>query len=165
MAKIHRNDDPYAVQNQRREAAARTQQIQVPAQEPQPPRRSVPPVQGAEPPHPVQDAEQPRQKKKPEPSRGKSGKKKGKSNLVYNIAMIVCLIVFLVSGGILVKRYFDDRLVRPDVWPDTKRYVLPRLYDLDEKLEHGYADHPVCGLFAGRPGGCYFKRECLILVL
>ena len=109
MAKIHRNDDPYAVQNQRREAAARTQQMRLPDREPQPPRAPVRPVPDAEPPHPVQGAEQPRQKKKPEPSRGKSDKKKGKSNLVYNIAMIVCLIVFLVSGGILVKRYFDDR--------------------------------------------------------
>lgn len=35
--------------------------------------------------------------------------KRSKSALAYNIAIAVCLLVFLVSGGMLVKRFFEDR--------------------------------------------------------
>ncbi len=36
-------------------------------------------------------------------------RKKKRSNAAYTIAMIVFAAIFLVSGGLLVKRYFDDR--------------------------------------------------------
>ena len=42
----------------------------------------------------------------PEP---KKKRKKGKADIFYNVAILVCLAVFLVSGGLLLKRYFDDR--------------------------------------------------------
>ena len=48
------------------------------------------------------------------PSPAKPRKKRSKSDWFYNIAMLVCLLVFLVSGGILAKRYFDDRQVESE---------------------------------------------------
>lgn len=36
-------------------------------------------------------------------------KKRSKNSLAYNIAVVLCLLVFLVSGGMLVKRFLEDR--------------------------------------------------------
>ncbi len=95
MAKIHRSDAPYT-----RRPGQATQQFPVPPAEPAQPEEEAPayPDGGAEdeaPPAP----EKPKKKKR----------KKGKGDIFYNIAMLVCLAVFLVSGGLLLKRYFDDR--------------------------------------------------------
>lgn len=89
MAKIHRNDDPYAIQNQRKGA---TQQFAAPQPAPEPSR--------------PEPEEEPEEKPAPRPARKKHRRK---SDMVYNIAMILCLLIFLVSGGVLVKRYIDDR--------------------------------------------------------
>lgn len=82
MAKIHRSDMPPYTQPTLRPAAP------APEEEPHLPREKA-------------------RKKSPAQKR----KKRSKSDWVYNIAMLVCLAVFLVSGGILAKRYFDDRQV------------------------------------------------------
>ena len=89
MAKIHRNDDPYAIQNQRKGA---TQQFVAPQPAPEPSR--------------PEPEEEPEEKPASRPARKKHRRK---SDMVYNIAMILCLVIFLVSGGVLVKRYIDDR--------------------------------------------------------
>lgn len=91
MAKIHRNDDPYAIQNQRKAA---TQQFAAPQPAPEP----------------VEQEETSAEKPAPRAARAKGKcKERRKSDMVYNIAMVVCLVVFLASGGMLVKRYFEDR--------------------------------------------------------
>lgn len=87
MAKIHRNDDPYAIQNQRKAA---TQQFATPQPAPEPP----------------ETEEKTAAPRKPRAARTKGRRK---SDVVYNIVMVVCLVTFLVSGGMLLKRYFDDR--------------------------------------------------------
>lgn len=93
MAKIHRNDDPYAIQNQRKAA---TQQFAAPQPAPEP--------------EPVEQEETSAEKPAPRAARAKGKRKeRHKSDMVYNIAMVVCLVVFLASGGMLVKRYFEDR--------------------------------------------------------
>lgn len=93
MAKIHRNDDPYAIQNQRKAA---TQQFAAPQPAPEP--------------EPVEQEETSAEKPAPRAARAKGKRKeRRKSDMVYNIAMVVCLVVFLASGGMLVKRYFEDR--------------------------------------------------------
>lgn len=93
MAKIHRNDDPYAIQNQRKAA---TQQFAAPQPAPEP--------------EPVEKEETSAEKPAPRAARAKGKRKeRRKSDMVYNIAMVVCLVVFLASGGMLVKRYFEDR--------------------------------------------------------
>lgn len=93
MAKIHRNDDPYAIQNQRKAA---TQQFAAPQPAPEP--------------EPVEQEETSAEKPAPRAARAKGERKeRRKSDMVYNIAMVVCLVVFLASGGMLVKRYFEDR--------------------------------------------------------
>lgn len=89
MAKIHRNDDPYAIQNQRKGA---TQQFAAPQPALEPSR--------------PEPEEEPEGKPASRPARKKHRRK---SDMVYNIAMILCLVIFLVSGGVLVKRYIDDR--------------------------------------------------------
>lgn len=89
MAKIHRNDDPYAIQNQRKAA---TQQFAAPQPVPEP--------------APTEQEGTPAEKTAPRAARAKGRRKSG---MVYNIAMVVCLVVFLVSGGMLLKRYFEDR--------------------------------------------------------
>ena len=85
MAKIHRSDAPQYTQNKPRPAAP------MPEEEPHLPQETT---------------------KKPSPT--KPRKKRSKSDWFYNIAMLVCLLVFLVSGGILAKRYFDDRQVESE---------------------------------------------------
>lgn len=93
MAKIHRNDDPYAIQNQRKAA---TQQFAAPQPAPEP--------------EPTEQEEEPAANPAPRAARAKGKRKeRRKSDMVYNIAMVVCLVVFLASGGMLVKRYFEDR--------------------------------------------------------
>lgn len=91
MAKIHRNDAFYAEQQQRSAAA----------------RQSLP--QSREAPDQKAEGETSAQ---PEPPRSsqKTGKKKAsRAGRGYTIAMVICLAVFLFSGGMLVKRYFEDR--------------------------------------------------------
>lgn len=85
MAKIHRSDASQYTQNKPRPAAP------MPEEEPHLPQETT---------------------KKPSPT--KPRKKRSKSDWFYNIAMLVCLLVFLVSGGILAKRYFDDRQVESE---------------------------------------------------
>lgn len=82
MAKIHRSDMPPYTQPTPRPAAP------APEEEPQLPRKKA--------------------RKKPA---AQKRKKRSKRDWAYNIAMLVCLAVFLVSGGMLAKRYFDDRQV------------------------------------------------------
>lgn len=84
MAKIHRNDTPYY----RHPAPV----------EPEEPRRAE-----------ISDAPEADEEEQAPPAPKKAKRKKGKRDILYNIAMLVCLAVFLVSGGLLVKRYFDDR--------------------------------------------------------
>lgn len=99
MAKIHRSDAPYT-----RRPGQATQQFPVPPAEPPQPEEEAPayPDPGAD---GGEEDEAPPAPEKPK----KKKRKKGKGDVFYNIAMLVCLAVFLVSGGLLVKRYFDDR--------------------------------------------------------
>lgn len=89
MAKIHRSDTPYY----QRPAPAAPQ----PPAEPEIPEEQEERTEGTD-----AAAETPA----PEP---KKKRKKGKADIFYNVAILVCLAVFLVSGGLLLKRYFDDR--------------------------------------------------------
>lgn len=88
MPKIHRDDAPYFAPNQRHNPP--------PAPEP---------VQAQAPEIPELSPEPPR----PEPKTTPKEKKRARGNILYNIAIVVCLLVFLVSGGMLVKRYWEDR--------------------------------------------------------
>ena len=99
MAKIRRNDDPYAVQRQRTAA--------LPKVEAEPPRPAAP------------EPEAPPRKK------GKAPKAKRKGSLVYDIAIFVLLAIFLVSGGLLVKRYFDDRRTESE-FADLQALIEPQ---------------------------------------
>lgn len=90
MAKIRRDDDPYRT-------------------------RHLPPVAAPEP-APQPEPEPQSRPTEPKPARStrhtggtKKAAKHSKSNLVYNVLMVICLVVFLVSGGVLLKRYIDDR--------------------------------------------------------
>lgn len=38
-------------------------------------------------------------------------KKQKRGDLLYTLAIAVCALIFVISGGLLVKRYFDDRRV------------------------------------------------------
>lgn len=89
MAKIHRSDTPYY----QRPAPAAPQ----PPAEPEIPEEQEERTEGTD-----AAAETPG----PEP---KKKRKNGKADIFYNVAILVCLAVFLVSGGLLLKRYFDDR--------------------------------------------------------
>ncbi|EFB76417.1 sortase, SrtB family [Subdoligranulum variabile DSM 15176] len=88
MAKIRRDDDPYKTRH--------LPPIQVPEPTPEPPR----------PEEHTPQAEPPRRRKQ---SGSAGGGKHSRSNVIYNVLMFICLAVFLVSGGILAKRYYDDR--------------------------------------------------------
>ena len=99
MAKIHRSDAPYT-----RHPGQATQQFQAQPAEPPQPEEEAPAR-----PEPNGDEED-GDEAPPAPEKPKKTKrKKGKADIFYNIAMVVCLAVFLVSGGLLVKRFFDDR--------------------------------------------------------
>lgn len=89
MAKIHRNDTPYY----RHPAPEGPAPV-----EPEEPRRAE-----------IPDTPEADEEEQAPPAPKKAKRKKGKRDILYNIAMLVCLAVFLVSGGLLVKRYFDDR--------------------------------------------------------
>lgn len=89
MAKIHRSDTPYY---QRPAPAA-----------PQPPAEPEIPEEQEE---RTEETDAAAETPDPEP---KKKRKKGKADIFYNVAILVCLAVFLVSGGLLLKRYFDDR--------------------------------------------------------
>ena len=97
MAKIHRNDMP--VQHP-------TQTITLPKEpEPDTPKATAPQFYDQdkdadyEAPHPAKGRD----------SAAKAGKAKSKKDLAYTIAMVVFAVIFLVSGGLLVKRFFDDK--------------------------------------------------------
>ena len=97
MAKIHRNDMP--VQHP-------TQTITLPKEpEPAAPKATAPQFYDQdkdadyEAPHPAKGRD----------SAAKAGKAKSKKDLAYTIAMVVFAVIFLVSGGLLVKRFFDDK--------------------------------------------------------
>ena len=97
MAKIHRNDMP--VQHP-------TQTITLPKEpEPAAPKATAPQFYDQD-----KDADY----EAPHPAKGKgsaakAGKAKSKKDLAYTIAMVVFAVIFLVSGGLLVKRFFDDK--------------------------------------------------------
>ncbi len=84
MAKIRRDDDPYKT-------------------------RHLPPVPTPEPPPQPSPAEPEPARKSEHTGGGKKAAGHSKSNMVYNVLMVLCLVVFLVSGGVLLKRYIDDR--------------------------------------------------------
>lgn len=105
MAKIHRSDDAFAVQRQKTAALPK----QAPDAGTQPP-----PAAGA----PDTAALAPRKKGKP-----KKAKRRG--NLAYDLAILVCLAVFLVCGGLLVKRYFDDRRTESE-FADLQALIEPQ---------------------------------------
>lgn len=65
-----------------------------------PNQRQAPPEAPADPPAPPQD---------PTPEPPAKGKKRRGNSLGYNVAIVVCLLVFLASGGMLAKRFWEDR--------------------------------------------------------
>lgn len=92
MAKIHRNDAFYAEQQQRNAATTG---------HPHPESKAAP--------DPEQETDKSAQTEPPRPSRKANKKTKARGGRGYTIAMLVCLAVFLFSGGMLVKRYLEDR--------------------------------------------------------
>lgn len=95
MAKIHRNDMP--VQHP-------TQTITLP-KEPEPAQPQSAPTQ-------MYDQDADTAYDAPRPAKKKAGAAKAaksKKDLAYTIAMVVFAVIFLVSGGLLVKRFFDDK--------------------------------------------------------
>ena len=97
MAKIHRNDMP--VQHP-------TQTITLPKEpEPAAPKAAAPQFYD-------QDSDTSYEEPRPAKGKGsaaKADKAKSKKDLAYTIAMVVFAVIFLVSGGLLVKRFFDDK--------------------------------------------------------
>ena len=94
MAKIHRNDMP--VQRP-------TQTITLPKEsEPAAPKSAAPQFY---------DQDKDTSYDAPSPANGGSGamSAKSKKDLFYTIAMVVFAVIFLVSGGLLVKRFLDDK--------------------------------------------------------
>src|SRR5699024_10751931 len=57
--------------------------------------------------------------------KGKPKKAKRRGNLAYDLAILVCLAVFLVCGGLLVKRYFDDRRTESE-FADLQALIEPQ---------------------------------------
>lgn len=96
MAKIRRNDAPYYTQKQQNHS------------DPQPARAAAVEEPDAKVPEESSDRMQEPEENE-EPTKQRKRSKRSKGSIAYTVAMAVCLIVFLVSGGILVKRYFDDR--------------------------------------------------------
>lgn len=91
MAKIHRNDMP--VQHP-------TQTITLPKE-----------PETAAPAAPTRLYDQDNDDSYPSRSAKKNGKKsgKGKKDFLYTVAMVVFAAIFLVSGGLLAKRFLDDK--------------------------------------------------------
>lgn len=119
MAKIHRSDDPYAVQRQRTAA--------LPKVEADTPRQDAPRQQAP------QDTPRPKAQRPAAPpkpgtpprKKGKAHKAKRKGSLVYDIAIFACLAIFLVSGGLLAKRYVDDRRTESE-FADLQALIEPQ---------------------------------------
>ena len=109
MAKIHRNDDSYATRRMQPVVPPEPKSEPVPDQETEPRRTERPHAA-----NPRGESNRPTEAQHPTEHKshtksGKTAKKHNKTNIAYNVAMVVCLVVFLVSAGLLVKRYFDDR--------------------------------------------------------
>ena len=54
------------------------------------------------------------------PNTKKKGRRKGRkkhsgSDILYTVAIIIFALIFLVSGGMLLKRYLDDRQLESDM--------------------------------------------------
>ena len=97
MAKIHRNDMP--VQHP-------TQTITLP-KEPEPAAPAAAPTRLYD--QDNDDSYPPHSAKKSGKKSGSAKATKSKKDVVYTIAMVVFAVIFLVSGGLLVKRFFDDK--------------------------------------------------------
>lgn len=77
--------------------------------EPQSPAKPAPPLIGE--PTGLYDQDHDTDFEQRQAAKEKTKKKKRRGDLLYTAAILVCLAVFLVSGGLLAKRYFDDRRV------------------------------------------------------
>lgn len=90
MAKIHRNDETYLAQQQQNAAT-----------------RSIPKLD-----HLPEPKEEPAEEGPTEAERPVKEKKKATTSQggrAYTVAMVLCLVVFLFSGGMLLKRLWEDR--------------------------------------------------------
>lgn len=85
MAKIHRNDETYRMQQQLKRS-----------------------VQPAPEPEAVPEQEEP-QKTSPDRADTSAKTQRSRSGWAYTAAMALCLAVFLLSGGMLLKRLWEDR--------------------------------------------------------
>lgn len=96
MAKIHRNDMP----------------VQHPTQTITLPKEPEPAAPKAAPRFYDQDKDAAYEEPRPAQGKGRAAKAnetKSKKDLAYTIAMVVFAVIFLVSGGLLVKRFLDDK--------------------------------------------------------
>lgn len=96
MAKIHRSDAPLPQNTQNTQAPQTTQSYSTAA---------LPDLPAQQPAAEFYDQDHDDAYE----HRRTAKQKKKRSNAAYTIAMIVFAAIFLVSGGLLVKRYFDDR--------------------------------------------------------
>lgn len=90
MAKIHRNDETYLAQQQQNAAT-----------------RSIPKLD-----HLPEPKEEPAEEGPAEAERPVKEKKKATTSQggrAYTVAMVLCMVVFLFSGGMLLKRLWEDR--------------------------------------------------------
>ena len=101
MAKIHRNDAPL-YQGQPANPYSTATLPEIPAQKPA--------AEFYDQDHDEEFTER-EEKKHPKKHAQKNAEacKKKRGDLVYTIAMVVFAVIFLVSGGLLVKRFFDDK--------------------------------------------------------
>ncbi len=98
MAKIHRNDMP----------------VQHPAQTITLPKESEPAAPKAAPQFYDQDKDAAYEEPRSAQGKGsaaKASKTRSKKDLAYTIAMMVFAVIFIVSGGLLVKRFLDDKKI------------------------------------------------------
>lgn len=128
MAKIHRNDDPYATRRMQPVVPPEPKSEPVPDQEPEAPRAEH---RHAEKRH---TAARQHTESKQHTKSGKPAKKQSKSNIAYNVAMLVCLAVFLVSGGLLVKRFIDDRKTESE-FADLQAMIDPNAQTAEDGEE------------------------------
>ena len=101
MAKIHRNDAPL-YQGQPANPYSTATLPEIPAQKPA--------AEFYDQDHDKEFTER-EEKKHPKKHAQKNAeaRKKKRGDLVYTIAMVVFAVIFLVSGGLLVKRFIDDK--------------------------------------------------------
>lgn len=101
MAKIHRNDAPL-YQGQPANPYSTATLPEIPAQKPA--------AEFYDQDHDEEFTER-EEKKHPKKHAQKNAeaRKKKRGDLVYTIAMVVFAVIFLVSGGLLVKRFIDDK--------------------------------------------------------